>query len=137
MSLASQTIRPIAASGASSAPTVSSAWRRPKARPRISGGVSSAIIASRGAPRMPLPMRSTKRAAISASRTGREREQGLGQRRQAIAGEDPRLAPPAAVAEPAGGELGEIGGGFGDAVDRAQRRRRQAERDGHEAGSSA
>ena len=59
---ANQIISPIAATGAIIAPTVSSDWRRPNARPRISGGVSSAIIASRGAPRMPLPMRSAKRA---------------------------------------------------------------------------
>ena len=65
MLLASSAIRPIATSGASSAPAVSSACLRPNARPRISGGVSSAIIASRGAPRMPLPMRSAKRATIS------------------------------------------------------------------------
>ena len=65
MSLASSAIRAIATSGASSAPAVSSAWRSPNARPRISGGVSSAIMASRGEPRMPLPIRSAKRASIT------------------------------------------------------------------------
>ncbi len=59
---ASAIISPTATSGARNAPTVSSDWRRPNAAPRISGGVSSAIIASRGAPRMPLPIRSTNRA---------------------------------------------------------------------------
>ena len=49
------------------APTVSSDWRRPKAAPRIAAGVRSAMSASRGAPRMPLPMRSTKRAAKTSS----------------------------------------------------------------------
>ena len=43
----SKPLFPLAASGASSAPTVSSACLSPNARPRISGGVSSAIIASR------------------------------------------------------------------------------------------
>ena len=77
MSLASHAIRPIATSGASSAPTVSSACLRPKARPRISGGVSSAIIASRGQPRMPLPMRSAKRAAITAGALAASGNRGL------------------------------------------------------------
>ncbi len=49
-------------SGPANAPTVSSDWRKPKAAPRTASGVRSAISASRGAPRMPLPMRSTKRA---------------------------------------------------------------------------
>ncbi len=53
MSWARAIIRPTAASGASSAPTVSSACLGPNARPRIPGGVSSAMIASRVAPRMP------------------------------------------------------------------------------------
>jgi len=56
-------ISPIAASGPMKAPAVSSDCRRPNAAPRTAGGVRSAISASRGAPRMPLPMRSTKRAA--------------------------------------------------------------------------
>ena len=43
-------------------PTVSSACRSPKLRPRIAAGVMSAISASRGAPRMPLPTRSENRA---------------------------------------------------------------------------
>ena len=37
-------------------------WRKPNAAPRIAPGVRSAISASRGAPRMPLPIRSAKRA---------------------------------------------------------------------------
>ena len=62
---ASSSMNAIAASGPSTAPTVSSDWRRPKLAPRRSGGVRSAISASRGAPRMPLPTRSMKRAAMS------------------------------------------------------------------------
>ena len=71
------TISAIAAIGASNAPTVSSDWRRPNARPRISGGVSSAIIASRGLPRMPLPIRSAKRAAITVAALARSGNSGL------------------------------------------------------------
>ena len=56
-------MRPIASSGPRNAPATSSDCRRPKEAPRSSGGARSAISASRGAPRMPLPMRSTKRAA--------------------------------------------------------------------------
>jgi len=62
MSLASRIISPMAASGPSTAPTVSSACRSPYAPPRTSAGVTSAISASRGAPRIPLPTRSMKRA---------------------------------------------------------------------------
>src|SRR5882672_8924837 len=55
-------IRTIAASGPMKAPIVSSDCRNPKLAPRRSGVVMSAISASRGAVRMPLPMRSMKRA---------------------------------------------------------------------------
>ncbi len=63
MLFASSAINPMAISGPAKAPTVSSAWRTPKAAPRIALGVTSATRASRGAPRMPLPIRSTTRAA--------------------------------------------------------------------------
>ena len=45
----------------------SSAWRKPNAAPRISGGVMSATRASRGESRIPLPIRSRKRAAKTAT----------------------------------------------------------------------
>ena len=45
------------------APALSIARCRPKARPRCSGGTMSAIRASRGEVRMPLPTRSAKRIA--------------------------------------------------------------------------
>ena len=61
---ASSAMNTMAASGPTTAPMVSSDCRRPKALPRAPGGVRSAISASRGAPRMPLPTRSTKRAAV-------------------------------------------------------------------------
>ena len=48
-------ISTIAASGPRNAPTVSSDWRSPKLAPRMCAGAMSAISASRGAPRMPLP----------------------------------------------------------------------------------
>jgi hypothetical protein len=53
----------MASRGPRKAPAVSKAWRRPKAAPWTQGGVMSAIIASRDAPRMPLPMRSMNLAA--------------------------------------------------------------------------
>ena len=62
-SFAHSTIKPIASSGPMKAPTVSSDWRNPNAAPRMPGGARSATSASRGAPRMPLPMRSISRAA--------------------------------------------------------------------------
>jgi hypothetical protein len=58
-------IKPIASAGPMNAPIVSSDWRKPNAAPRSPVGARSAISASRGAPRMPLPMRSTKRAVIT------------------------------------------------------------------------
>ena len=61
-SLARIVISAIAASGPIRAPAVSRDCRRPYAAPRTSGGEQSATSASRGAPRMPLPMRSTNRA---------------------------------------------------------------------------
>ena len=64
MLLAKNAMRPMARSGASKAPAVSNACLRPKARPRISGAVSSAIIASRGEPRTPFPIRSANRASM-------------------------------------------------------------------------
>ncbi|MCY1547996.1 hypothetical protein D9M68_840820 [compost metagenome] len=62
ISPASRLISRMASSGPRKAPTVSMAWRRPKLAPRISAGVISATRASLGAPRMPLPMRSSRRA---------------------------------------------------------------------------
>ena len=41
--------------------------RRPNAAPRNAGGAMSATMASRGAPRMPLPTRSIKRAVSTKS----------------------------------------------------------------------
>ena len=64
-SLAHSSISAVASSGPMKAPTVSSDWRKPNAAPRWFGGVRSAISASRGAPRMPLPTRSMKRAATT------------------------------------------------------------------------
>jgi len=55
----------MAISGPTKAPIVSSVWRRPKLAPRSSGGAMSAISASRGAPRTPLPTRSRNRAAAT------------------------------------------------------------------------
>ena len=49
-------------SGPTTAPTVSAARWNPNARPRFSLVVSSAMIASRGGPRTPLPTRSVARA---------------------------------------------------------------------------
>ena len=48
-----------------------------EAVPRKLAGVRSAISASRGAPRMPLPTRSTKRAAISQAMFGASGNTGL------------------------------------------------------------
>ena len=70
-------IRRIASNGPTKAPMVSSDWRRPKLAPRTSAGEMSAISASRGAPRMPLPMRSMKRAAMSQETVGASGNTGL------------------------------------------------------------
>ena len=65
MSSAKCHISAIASSGPSTAPMVSIDWRRPNAAPRISGATRSPTIASRGAPRMPLPKRSVRRATVT------------------------------------------------------------------------
>ena len=62
---ASSSMSAIASKGPSDAPMVSSDCRNPKLAPRKSGGARSAMSASRGAPRMPLPTRSSTRAATS------------------------------------------------------------------------
>ena len=55
--------RSAAASGPATAPALSMARWRPKARPRVAGETSEAISASRGAVRIPLPTRSANRIA--------------------------------------------------------------------------
>lgn len=65
--LAAHHMNAMASNGPRNAPIVSSDWRSPKLAPRNSGGLRSATRASRGAPRIPLPTRSMKRAAISHS----------------------------------------------------------------------
>jgi hypothetical protein len=70
-------INAIASSGPANAPTVSSACRKPNAAPRTSAGVNSAISASRGAPRMPLPMRSIPRAANTQPAVGASANSGF------------------------------------------------------------
>jgi hypothetical protein len=64
-SLAHSSISPTASNGPMKAPAVSSDCRSPKAAPRCAGGAMSATSASRGAPRMPLPTRSSRRAATT------------------------------------------------------------------------
>ena len=70
-------ISAIASSGPANAPTVSSVCRKPNAAPRIGAGVSSAINASRGAPRMPLPTRSMPRAANTQAGDGASANSGF------------------------------------------------------------
>ena len=57
----------IAVSGPNTPPSMSIDCRKPYAAPRWAGGVTSATSASRGAPRIPLPRRSRKRAANTSS----------------------------------------------------------------------
>lgn len=55
-----------AASGPSAAPMVSKVRCTPNDRPSVRGSDEAAIIASRGAVRMPLPTRSTATSAVIA-----------------------------------------------------------------------
>ena len=75
--LAVSSMNNIASSGPRKAPTVSSDCRNPKLAPRSPDGVRSAMSASRGAPRMPLPSLSTKRAAVSQPTLGASGKIGL------------------------------------------------------------
>ena len=113
----------IASSGPSRcAPTVSSACRRPKLAPRTVGGVMSAISASRGAPRMPLPTRSAKRAATTQPSVGASGNTSFDSAASAVAGEHQRLAPAEAVGQYAGEHLDDQRDRLGDAFDDADRR---------------
>ena len=61
--------RPRPMSGPMTAPQVSRLRWNPNARPRSSGVVSSAMSESRGAPRIPLPIRSPTRATSTIGHT--------------------------------------------------------------------
>ncbi len=74
---AKYSIAAIAIRGPPTAPTVSSAWRSPKLAPRTASGVMSAISASRGAPRMPFPIRSAMRAPTIQPSDGASGKTGL------------------------------------------------------------
>ncbi len=113
---------PIAASGARSAPAVSSAWRSPNARPRISrrGFVGDHGIARRAANALADAIREPCEHQQGSAR--RQREQGLRQCCEPIAANDPRLAPQASVRNTAGEQFREIRRGFRGTVDRAERR---------------
>ena len=100
-------------------------------------GAMSATRASRGAPRMPLPTRSTKRAANQPFDRRRQRKDRLGKRRQAIAerGQGFALAKP--VAQRAGEHLGDRRGRLGDAFNDADGERRSAEHRHHDRAAAA
>jgi hypothetical protein len=66
-----------AVSGPMAAPTVSSARWSPKSRPRRSGVPESAMSASRGAVRTPLPNLSATRSARTAGQPGTTASSGL------------------------------------------------------------
>ena len=87
----------------------------------------SAISASRGAPRMPLPIRSMKRAATSQPTVVASGKIGLVTRGKAVAerGEELALAQP--IGERAGEDLGDRGGRLGNPFDDADGQRRGAE----------
>ena len=90
--------------------------------PRTSVGVMSAISASRGAPRMPLPMRSAKRAATIHPSVGARGKTSLVTAREPIAQHDERLAPPETVREHAREHLDDHRRRLGNALDDADRR---------------
>ncbi len=67
------------------APAVSRARCNPKARPRWSGETASAISASRGAPRRPLPKSSRRRPLMAIGHCVAKRDDGLTEHGQPIA----------------------------------------------------
>ena len=116
-----------ATSGPSTAPVVSSARCTPNAVPSWSLGVDSEIIASRGAVRMPLPMRSRSTIAPIARHCGaRRREQELGHRGDAVSGRRDVLVAAPAVADEAAGEPDERGRALVEAVDDPEGQRGEA-----------
>jgi len=66
-----------ASSGPVKAPIVSSACLSPNAAPRSGAGVTSATSASRGAPRIPLPIRSISRAPTTTPMPGASANSGF------------------------------------------------------------
>ena len=112
--------------GPHTAPAVSAARWKPNARPRRWAGVSSAMSASRGDVRMPLPVRSTTRATSTNGHTLREADEWLRQRRQAIAERD-EWASLAHVGEPSRHDLHCRRDAFAETLDEPDHRHRCAE----------
>src|SRR3990172_5392340 len=119
--------------GPRTAPEVSIARWKPKARPREEASVEAAMRASRGAVRMPLPARSRARAERTAGRAkggarGGEEDGGpgegggerwFGRGGKGVAGHGERDAPAELIGQPAEDELQEAGRALGDTFDYA------------------
>ena len=86
----------------------------------------SAISASRGAPRMPLPTRSRNRAAATQPSEPASGKIGLAERREAVAERGQPFAAAEAIRQRAGEHLDDRGGRFGYAFDDADRLHRGA-----------
>ena len=120
-------ISAIASSGPAKAPTVSSVCRKPNAAPRTRRGVSSAISASRGAPRMPLPTRSMPRAANTQPAVGASANSGFVTRREPVAQDRQQLALAEPIADRAREHLRDRRDGLGRALEQADGRHARAE----------
>ena len=90
-------------------------------------GVTSATRASRGAPRMPLPSRSTKRASRTQPALAAIGEQDLGQAAETVAQQRQLLAPADPIAEHAGEQLGDRGRALRHRIDQRHHGDRGAE----------
>ena len=112
----------VASRGPTTAPALSIAWWNPNARPaRLPA--ASAMSASRGELRMPLPTRSvTRTASTCQGRVARAMKRSRGAR-EPVAEEHQRLAPRHAVRDDARDELEQARDGVGRALHEAEVRR--------------
>ena len=102
------------------APRWSIARWKPKARPRIDGSVESAIRASRGEVRTPLPMRSPTRMSEELPGGDDHPDERAGEGCQGIAEQDEALAPAGLVRPAARPQLQEAGDRIRRPLDHAQ-----------------
>ena len=125
--LAKAAMNTMASSGPSTAPMVSSDWRRPKALPRRSGGreIGDQRVTRRAADTLADAIDETRRHQPADAR--RQRKHRLGDGGEAVAEGGEPLALAEIIAERAGKDLGDRGGGLGDALDDADGQRRGAE----------
>ena len=117
----------VAHNGPSTAPSVSIARSKPKARPVCSGATQSASSVSRDGPRLPRPIHPNRAKYQNGRPAMRERVTERGDCRCEVADDAGRSSPSRAVRDEAARELCKARQPVGNALDHAQRYRRRAQ----------